>query len=86
LEDALIGIPPSNVPQHAADIFDEFNCLNLNIITPHDAYDGADYPVMIYFHGGGGYVGSNSDWFCDGGAIASLAKQIGKPVVHVAIK
>ena len=87
MEDCLIGLPPTiTTVSHAPDIFDEFNCLNLNITTPAEAKSGDDLPVLVYVHGGGGFSGSNSDWWCDGGAIVKRSVEIGKPVVMVAIK
>ncbi len=86
LEGVLIGVPPRYVPQNAEDIFDEFECLNLNITTPVKARDGNDFPVLVYFHGGGGFSGSNSDWWCDPSGIVSKSVTMEKPVVVVTIK
>lgn len=86
MEVALIGNPPKYQPQNAPDVFDEFECLNLNITTPPNSHAGNDFPVMVYIHGGGGYSGSNSDWFVDGGAIVSKSLAMGKPILHVAVK
>jgi len=86
LEGDLIGTPPKYPPQNALDVFDEFECLNLNITTPPNAHVGSDFPVMVYIHGGGGFSGSNSDWWCDGGGLVSKGIAMKKPVVHVAIK
>jgi carboxylesterase type B len=86
LEGDLIGTPPKFPPQNAPDVFDEFECLNLNITTPPNSHEGSDFPVMVYIHGGGGYAGSNSDWWCDGGALVSKSIAMEKPIVHVAIK
>jgi carboxylesterase type B len=67
-------------------VFDEFECLNLNVTTPPNARDGNNFPVMVYIHGGGGFSGSNSDWYSDGAGIVSRSLAVEKPVVHVAIK
>jgi carboxylesterase type B len=77
---------PSGVGSHSEDIFDEFNCLNLNITTPAGAKEGDDLPVMVYIHGRGGFSGSNGNWWCDGGSIVKRSIEIGKPIVMVAIK
>ncbi|KAF7863066.1 hypothetical protein EAF04_007149 [Stromatinia cepivora] len=84
MEDGLIGIP-KEVASHAEDIFDEFNCLNLNITTPDGSNESSKLPVIVYIHGGGGWSGANSDWWCDGGSIVKQSIKIGKPIVHVAI-
>ena len=86
LEDVLIGIPPKHVPKNAEDIFDEFECLNLNITTPTNAREGNDYPVMVYIHGGGGFSGANSDWWCDPSGLVSKSITMEKPIVVVTIK
>jgi hypothetical protein len=85
LEDELIGLPPG-VASHSEDIFDEFNCLNLNVTTPAEASATSNLPVLIYIHGGGGFSGSNGDWWCDGGSIVKRSMEIGKPVISVVIK
>jgi len=90
MEDVLIGVPPKVIPHNAEDVFDEFECLNLNITMPTHAprenRRNSDLPVMVYIHGGGGFSGSNSDWFCDGAALVSQSLYLSKPIVHVAIK
>jgi Carboxylesterase family len=85
LEDELIGLPPG-VVSHSEDVFDEFNCLNLNVTTPAGASETSNLPVLIYIHGGGGFSGSNGDWWCDGGSIVKRSMEIGKPVISVVIK
>jgi carboxylesterase type B len=85
MEDALIGLPPG-LASHAEDIYDEFNCLHLNITVPAKPHVESDLPVMVYVHGGGGRSGSNSDWWCDGGSVVKQSIEMGKPVVHVAVK
>ncbi|PVH79021.1 alpha/beta-hydrolase [Cadophora sp. DSE1049] len=84
LEDSLIGLPAS-ITSHQPDIFSEFECLNLNITTPAGAKAGDNLPVLVYVHGGGGFSGSNSDWWCDGGSIVKRSVEIAKPVIMVAI-
>jgi acetyl esterase/lipase len=78
LEDGLIHLP-AGVGSHSEDIFDEFSCLNLNITTPAGTKQGNDLPVMVYIHGGGGFSGSNGDWWCDGGSIVKRSIEIGNP-------
>lgn len=85
LEDGLIGLP-YGLASHSPDIFDEFNCLNLNITTPAGINSDSDRPVMVYIHGGGGFSGSNGDWWCDGASLVKRSIEIGKPIVAVAIK
>lgn len=41
---------------------------------------------MIYIHGGGGFSGSNSDWFCDGAGIVNKSIGMSKQAVVAAIK
>lgn len=53
---------------------------------PAGAHAGDDLPVMVYVHGGGGFSGANSDWWCDGGSIVKRSLEIGKPIIMVAIK
>ncbi|KAI9649486.1 hypothetical protein NHQ30_002062 [Ciborinia camelliae] len=84
MEDGLIGLP-DGLARHAEDVFDEFNCLNLIITTPDDCSERSHLPVMVYIHGGGGWSGANSDWWCDGGSIVKKSIEMGKPIVHVAI-
>lgn len=85
MEDALIGIP-IGLANHAEDVFDEFECLNLNITSPAESNEASQLPVMIYIHGGGGFSGANSDWWSDGSSIVAESIKIGKPIVMVAIK
>ncbi|KAH8671820.1 Carboxylesterase family-domain-containing protein [Tricladium varicosporioides] len=84
LEDPLIGVTSAKA-QHAPDTFSEFECLNLNITTPAGQRFGSDLPVMVYIHGGGGYSGANSDWWCDGGSLVKRSLDEGKGVIHVAL-
>jgi carboxylesterase type B len=58
----------------------------LNITTPAGANERSNLPVLIYIHGGGGFSGSNGDWWTDGGSIVKRSTEIAKPVVAVAIK
>jgi carboxylesterase type B len=85
VEDGLIALPPG-LATHSEDIFDEFNCLNLNITSPAGANERSELPVLIYIHGGGGFSGSNGDWWCDGGSIVKRSMEIGRPVIAIAIK
>jgi carboxylesterase type B len=81
----LIGLPPG-VASNAEDIFDEFECLNLNITMPAGATSESNLPVLVNVHGGGCFTGSNSDWWNDGGSIVKRSIDAGKPIVHVNIK
>jgi len=84
LEHSLIGFKCP--PAENADDVDEFGCLNLNVTVPAKLGDGVKVPVMLYIHGGGGYSGGNSDWWCDGGSLVRQSMISGRPVVQVAIK
>lgn len=85
LEGILIGQAPKHVPQNAEDVFDEFECLNLNITIRPESHEGNDFPVLVYIHGGGGFSGSNSDWWCDPSGLVSKSVTMEKPVVVVTI-
>ncbi|PVH83945.1 alpha/beta-hydrolase [Cadophora sp. DSE1049] len=85
LEEVLIGQAPKHVPQNAEDIFDEFECLNLNITIPPGAQEGNDFPVLVYIHGGGGFSGANSDWWCDPSGFVSKSVTMEKPIIVVTI-
>lgn len=85
MEDGLIGLPP-HLASHVEDVYDEFNCLHLNITSPNNARKGSNLPVMVYIHGGGGRSGANSDWWCDGGSLVKKSVELGKPVIMIAIK
>ncbi|KAH7416745.1 Alpha/Beta hydrolase protein [Cadophora sp. MPI-SDFR-AT-0126] len=84
LEDSLIALPTS-ITTHQPNVFSEFNCLNLNITAPAGAKAGDNLPVLVYIHGGGGFSGSNSDWWCDGGSVVKRSMEIGKPIIMVAV-
>jgi carboxylesterase type B len=85
MEDALIEVP-AGLASHAPDVFDEFECLNLNITAPAGSNETSQLPVLIYIHGGGGFSGANSDWWCNGSSIVAESIKIEKPIVMVAIK
>ncbi|KAM3068038.1 hypothetical protein ACMFMG_011086 [Clarireedia jacksonii] len=84
MEDALIEVP-TGFAAHSEDVFDEFECLNLNITTPAESNEASQLPVLIYIHGGGAFSGANSDWWCDGNSIVAESIRLGKPIVMVAI-
>ncbi|PQE19092.1 carboxylesterase protein [Rutstroemia sp. NJR-2017a BBW] len=84
MEDALIQVP-AGLASHAPDVFDEFECLNLNITAPAGSNETSQFPVLIYIHGGGAFSGANSDWWCDGGSIVAESIKLEKPIVMVAI-
>ncbi|KAG0647699.1 Lipase 1 [Hyphodiscus hymeniophilus] len=84
LEQLTIGLPP-HLASHPDNFFDEFNCLHLNVTAPSDIHDKSSLPVMVYVHGGGGYAGANSDWWCDGGSLVKNSIQSGKPVVMISV-
>jgi carboxylesterase type B len=53
MEDSLLSLPDSNgIVSHAADIFEEYNCLNLNITVAAGAQAGDNLLVMVYVQGG----------------------------------
>jgi carboxylesterase type B len=83
LEAELIGLKR---PRFETVVFDEFNCLNLNITAPANLHAEANIPVMIYIHGGGGFYGGNSAWYVDGGSLVRQSIISGRPVIQVAIK
>ena len=58
--------PPSDA---FAALWDEDECLNLNVWTPGP--DGAGRPVLVWIHGGAYLTGSNNGPLYDGGALAS---------------
>ena len=69
IEDGIIA-------SHAEDIYDEFNCLHLNITTPANSPAGSNLIVMVYIHGGEGRGGSNSDRWNDGGSLVKKGIEI----------
>ncbi|KAF9460347.1 Alpha/Beta hydrolase protein [Collybia nuda] len=38
------------------------DCLKVNIYTPVGAHEGSDFPVLVYFHGGGFTFGNPRSW------------------------
>jgi carboxylesterase type B len=75
---AVPGFPPNPVL-----VQDEFACLNLNILKPDTEIAGL--PVMVWIHGGGLAVGSNSELVYTGKELVRRSMKAGMPVIHVAI-
>lgn len=61
-------------------------CLNLNITTPRGASAGSNLPVIVFVHGGGFAIGSNSWPQYDFRRIVALSISEGLPVIGVNIK
>ncbi|KAL5346203.1 hypothetical protein ACLOAV_008469 [Pseudogymnoascus australis] len=75
---AVPGFPPNPVL-----VQDEFACLNLNILKPDTEIAGL--PVMVWIHGGGLAVGSNSELVYTGKELVRRSMKAGMPVIYVAI-
>lgn len=63
-------------------------CLNLNITMPSSTDPGKTQtlPVMVFIHGGGFLMGSNSASYFDPSRLIALSAELGAPVVVVSIK
>ncbi|RDW77850.1 hypothetical protein BP5796_05702 [Coleophoma crateriformis] len=88
LEEALNGLSLNQIQATGVKgkgNVDEFECLNLVITVPQMAMGNSGLPVLIYFHGGGNYSGSNSSWFNDGANLVQQSMKIQKPIVFVGI-
>ncbi|KAJ5243805.1 hypothetical protein N7489_003901 [Penicillium chrysogenum] len=91
-EDLLNGASPESfaVPgQLESPVMDEFDCLNLVITAPvlksTESVAEQLFPVMIYIHGGGNFVGANSFWFNDGRHFVKKGMESNLPTVIVAL-
>ena len=75
------------IPSYHADPVDrqdEYECLNLNVVTP--AATGKNLPVMVWIHGGAFALGASTPDVFDGLEIVTTSVKLGKPVIHVSIK
>ncbi|KAG0226811.1 hypothetical protein BGW42_003350 [Actinomortierella wolfii] len=68
-------------------MFDEENCLNLNIFVPKDHLEHAQslLPVMVWIHGGGYKDGGNGLSLYDATNLVARSIEIGRPIVVVTI-
>lgn len=64
-------------------VYDEFNCLNLDVISPPPAKDGKLYPCMIWIHGGSFRNKSGGAETYDATKLVQHSIEIGRPVVVV---
>ncbi|RDW85327.1 hypothetical protein BP6252_02917 [Coleophoma cylindrospora] len=88
LEEALNGLSLNQIQATGVKgdgNVDEFECLNLVITTPQQVTSNSGLPVLIYFHGGGNYSGSNSSWFNDGANLVQQSIKVQKPIIFVGI-
>ncbi|KAI0298097.1 carotenoid ester lipase precursor [Multifurca ochricompacta] len=101
---------PAGLPQDVANeisnvifsvIFpDSEDCLTLNVVTPSNAIQSANLPVVVWIYGGGFEVGSTSTYALsllshfiqdneissfDGGVIVQRSVALGKPVIYVSM-
>jgi carboxylesterase type B len=80
-EEALLGIADDVSPKQNL-VFDEFECLNLNITCPAGLTPQSHVPVMLWIHGGGDR-GSGSSWVYDCGPLVRKSLLMGRPVIMV---
>jgi len=73
------GFPPNPVPT-----FDEFGCLNLNVLVPERS-ESEKLPVLIWIHGGAFSLGSNTELVYDGKALVESSIKSATPMIYVAI-
>ena len=74
------------LPAPFEETYDELECLNLSISTPHFALGGSTLlPVMVYVHGGGNAFGTGTNYgITDARNLVRLSMKEGKDVVVVA--
>jgi carboxylesterase type B len=75
---------PDGYPDNPTPTFDEFNCLNLNIIQADT--NATNLPVMVWIHGGGFAVGANTDNVMQGVNLVQSSVERREPIVFVAIQ
>ncbi|KAG2187809.1 hypothetical protein INT44_005499 [Umbelopsis vinacea] len=70
-------------PQRVKTVYDEFNCLNLDIITPPPPTDGSLYPTLFWIHGGAMKNKSGGPDNYNATKLVAHSVEIGRPVVVV---
>jgi carboxylesterase type B len=70
-------------PQRVKTVYDEFNCLNLDIIAPPPSADGSLYPTMVWIHGGAMKNKSGGPDAYNATKLVAHSVEIGRPVVVV---
>lgn len=61
-------------------------CLNLNITAPKDLNSSCNLPVVVFIHGGGFAIGSNSWPQYDFRRLVDLSIQNSTPILGINIK
>ncbi|KAJ1556292.1 hypothetical protein HK405_003147 [Cladochytrium tenue] len=61
------------------------DCLTINVVRPHGYEQGADLPVITWFHGGGFVYGGSSDHRFNGSWIVDRSVELGQPVIFTSI-
>ncbi|KAH8555707.1 Alpha/Beta hydrolase protein [Umbelopsis sp. PMI_123] len=69
--------------QRVETVYDEFNCLNLDIIAPPASPDGSLYPCMFWIHGGALKNKSGGPDSYNATKLVQHSVAIGRPVVVV---
>lgn len=64
-------------------VYDEFNCLNLDIVSPPPSKDGSLYPCMVWVHGGAFRNKTGGSDAYDATKFVRQSIEIGRPVVVV---
>lgn len=81
---------PCEQGQGTTEEMDEFNCLHVNVTVPKSALkahkrNASSLPVLVWVHGGGLNIGSNSWPQYDLQRLVKRSVKIGKPIIGVAI-
>ncbi|KAF9971156.1 hypothetical protein BGZ73_005939 [Actinomortierella ambigua] len=76
-----------HIKNNKPPMFDEENCLNLNIFVPKDHLEHAQslLPVMVWIHGGGFKDGGNGMSLYDASNFVARSIEMGRPVIVVTI-